>query len=111
MAIVKNIPSRRIINGIAIDTSETALVSENKYKTNGEYVIIIQNVHQCDVILDSKTTDHVVIKAMTKVNIIPDTNKIDNEWDEIFLEKYACVEFMYAGGIWWILSSDGLKQS
>lgn len=111
MAIIKNIPSRRIINGVAIDTSEIALVSENSYKTNGEYVIVVKGVHNCDLTLDSQTSDHVVVKAMTKVNVIPDTGRIDEEWDEIALDKYSCVEFMFAGGSWWILSSDGLKQS
>lgn len=110
MAIIKNIPSRRIINGVAIETSEIAIVSENNYKTSGEYVVIIKNVHNCNVTLDSKTSDHVVIKAMAPTNVIPDHGRIDEEWDEIALDKYACVEFMYAGGSWWILSSDGLKQ-
>lgn len=111
MAIVKNIPSRRIINGVAIDTSEIAIVSENEYRTNGEYVIIVKGVHNCNLTLDSKTSDHIVVKAMTKVNVISDVGRIDEEWDEIVLDKFSCVEFMFAGGSWWILSSDGLKQS
>lgn len=111
MAIIKSIPSRRIINGNAINTSEIAIVSENSYKTNGEYVIVVKGVNMCDLVLNSTTSDHVVVKAMCKVNVIPDTGRIDEEWDEIALDKYACVEFMFAGGTWWILSSDGLKQS
>ena len=111
MAIVKSIPSRRIINGLAINTSEIAVVSETSYRTNGEYVIVVKGVPFCDITLDSKTSDHIVVKAMGAVNVIPDVGKIDEEWDEIALDKFACVEFMFAGGIWWILSSDGLKQS
>jgi hypothetical protein len=111
MAIVKNIPSKRIINGFAIETSEIAIVSESSYKTNGEYVIIIKDVHNCELTLNSATSDHVVVKAMAPTNVIPDKGRIDEEWDEIALGKYSCVEFMFAGGSWWILSSDGLKQS
>ena len=111
MAIIKSIPSRRIINGNAINTSEIALVSETSYKTTGEYVVVVKGVPFCDLTLDSNTSDHVVVKAMTKVNVIPDAGRIDEEWDEIALDKYACVEFFFAGGSWWILSSDGLKQS
>lgn len=111
MAIVKSIPSTRIINGNAIKTSEIAIVSENDYRTNGEYVIIIKGVHSCELTLDSQTTDHVVVKSLTKVNVIPDMGRIDEEWDEIVLDEFACVEFIFAGGHWWILSSDGLKQS
>lgn len=111
MAIVKSIPSRRIINGHTINTSEVAIVSETSYKSNGEYVIVVKGVPYCDLTLDSKSSDHVVVKAMVSVNVIPDTGRIDEEWDEIALDKFACVEFMFAGGSWWILSSDGLKQS
>ena len=111
MAIIKSIPSRRIINGLAINTSEIAIVSESSYKTNGEYVVVVKGVNFCDLQLDSKTSDHVVVKAMCKVNVIPDTGRIDEEWDEIALDRYSCVEFMFAGGTWWILSSDGMKQS
>jgi len=111
MAIVRSIPSKRIINGHVLQTSELSLVSELDYRTNGEFCIIVKGVPQSFVILDSKTTDHVVIKALTTVTIKPDVGRIDEEWDEMVLDKYACVEFQYIGGNWYILSSDGLKQS
>lgn len=111
MAIVKSIPSRKIINGFTLDTSELSVVSELDYRTNGEFCIIVRGIPQSFVVLDSKTTDHVVIKAMTTVTIRPDVGKIDEEWDEIVLDRFACVEFQFVGGNWYILSSDGLKQS
>jgi hypothetical protein len=57
------------------------------------------------------TTDHVVIKSMTNVTIRPEVGKIDEEYDELVADKYSCIEFRYVGGNWYILSSDGLKQS
>lgn len=111
MAIVKSIPSRKIINGLVINASELSVVSELDYRTNGEFCIIVRGIPQSFVVLDSKTTDHVVIKALTVVTIRPDFGKIDEEWDEIVLDKFACVEFQFVGGNWYILSSDGLKQS
>lgn len=111
MAIVKTIPSRKIINGISINTSEISVVSETNYKTNGESCIIIRGVTQSTVILDSTTTDHVVIKSMTTITIRPDVGKIDEDYDEIVADQYACIEFRFVGGNWYILSSDGLKQS
>ena len=48
---------------------------------------------------------------MTKVLIIPDMGKIDEEYDEILIDKGACVEFRFCAGTWYIMSSDGLKQS
>ena len=111
MAIIKSIPSRRIINGMAIDTSEISVVSELDYRTNGESCIIVRGVLESVIILDSRTTDHVVIKSMTKVTIKPDTGKIDEDYDELVADKYSCIEFRYVNGNWYILSSDGLKQS
>ena len=102
-------PKEKIINGTRVRTSEYSVVSEIEYKTNGEYAIIITGVSNCKLKLDSTTTDRVKIKAMTNVLILPDINSIDEEWDEISLEKGACVEFVFINKNWYILSSDGLK--
>jgi hypothetical protein len=48
---------------------------------------------------------------MTEVLIKPDINKIDEDYDEILIERGACVEFRFCAGNWYIISSDGLKQS
>jgi hypothetical protein len=111
MAIIKSIPSRKIINGLIIDSSEISVVSELDYKTNGESCIIVRGVSESVITLNSITTDHVVIKSMTKVTIKPDVGKIDEDYDEIVADQYACIEFRFVGGNWYILSSDGLKQS
>ncbi len=96
---------------MVIDTSEISVVSESDYRTNGESCIIVRGVSESIIILDSKTTDHIVIKSMTKVTIKPDTGKIDEDYDELIADRYSCIEFRYVGGNWYILSSDGLKQS
>jgi hypothetical protein len=111
MAIIKSVPSRKIINGLIIDSSEISVVSELDYKTNGESCIIVRGVSQSVITLNSITTDHVVIKSMTKITIKPDVGKIDEDYDEIVADQYACIEFRFVGGNWYILSSDGLKQS
>ena len=111
MAIVRTIPSRKIINGLQINTSEISMVSELDYRTNGESCVIVTGIPFSVVILDSRTTDHVVVKSMTRLTIRPDVGKIDEDYDEIVMDKYACVEFRFVGGTWYILSSDGLKNS
>ena len=111
MAIVKTIPSEKIIGGMAIETSEISVVSETEYSTTGESCIVVRGVSQSIVTLNSKTTDHVVVKSMTRLTIKPDIGKIDEDYDEIVADKYACIEFRFVGGNWYILSSDGLKQS
>ena len=91
--------------------SEVSVVSELDYRTNGEDCIIVRGIAQSVIILDSRTTDHVVIKSMTNLTIKPDVGKIDEDYDEIVADRYACIEFRFVNGNWYILSSDGLKNS
>ena len=109
MAIIKSIPSEKIINGIQVKTSELVVINEPKYTTNGEYAIVVKNIENCTIILDSLTTDRIKIKALTTVLIIPDKNKIDEHWDEIQIEKGSCIELVFVYHNWYILSSDGIK--
>jgi hypothetical protein len=111
MAIIKSIPSKRIIAGQVLTTSEISVVSETTYRTNGESCIVVRGVSESVIILDSTTTDHVVVKSMINLTILPDVGKIDEEYDEVVVDKFACIEFRFIGGNWYILSSDGLKQS
>ena len=110
MAIIRSVPARKIINGHEIYTSETAIVSDDFYSTKGEDIVIVRAVSFCKIKLDSTTTDNVKIKAMTNVLILPDKNKIDEEWDELSISEGACVEFRFVGGHWYIMSSDGIKM-
>jgi len=109
MAIIRSVPSIRVINGLQVRTSEVAVVSEPNYDTNGESTLIVRKIPFCKILLNSRTTDNIIIKAMTNVLILPDKNRIDEEWDEISISKGACVEFRYAGDHWYIMSSDGMK--
>ena len=111
MAIIKSIPSTRIINGLRIQTSEVSLVSESDYRVSGESCIVVTGIPKATLTLDSKTSDHVVVKSMTKLTVFPDVGLIDEEYDEVELDRFACVEFRFVRNNWYILSSDGLKQS
>ena len=110
MSIFRSIPSKRIINGHEIVTSDVAVVTNSKYSTNGESAIVIKGTELCELFLDSKTTDHIVIKALTRVDVKADS-LIDEEFDIIELDRGACVEYRKIGDFWYILSSDGLKNS
>ncbi len=111
MAIIKSIPARKIINGFVVDTSDISIVSELDYRTNGESTLIVRAVPRSYITLDSKTTDHITIKSMTTTYLRPDVGKIDEEYEEIELSQFSSIELRYTGGHWYILSSDGLKQS
>ncbi len=110
MAVFKSLPSKRIINGFTIETSESSIVSNEFYETNGEYLIIVKGVEYCELKLNHKNTDHVVIKSFTNVLVKSDL-LIDEEYNVVELSKGSCVEFKYVGNSWYILSSDGLKNS
>ena len=86
------------------------IVISNEYRTKGESIILVKNVTSCKIILDATTTQHIKIKALTNVVISSLIGRIDEEYDEIIINKGACVEFFNIDSNWYILSSDGLKQ-
>jgi hypothetical protein len=113
MPILKNKPIRKTVfrgnRSVNLDTFDTIIISDEMYKTNGENLLIVREVFQSKVKLDSTTTDRIKIKTLTNCTIIPDLNRIDEEWDEISVGKGACVELQNVNGVWYILSSDGMK--
>ena len=113
MPILKNKPIRKTVfrgeRSINLDTFDTVIISEELYKTNGENLIIVKDVNQSKIKLDSTTTDRIKIKTLTNCTIVPDLNRIDEDWDEILVNRGACVELQNVNGIWYILSSDGIK--
>ncbi len=111
MAVFKSTPVTKVINGITVETSDVSVVTDSSYTTTGEYTIIVRDVPKCVVTLDSKSTEHVTIKAMTDVLISSTIEPIDHDYNEILIQKGACVEMRFVINKWYILSSDGLKNS
>jgi hypothetical protein len=110
MAIQRSIPSQRIIAGQIINTSEITFVSNSSYSTDGEALIVTKELENIEIILDSSTTDHVIVKALTKTKIKPIWGLIDEEYSEINISKGACVELYFSFGNWYVVSSDGIKM-
>jgi hypothetical protein len=116
MPIIKQIPIRKTImkkNIVIEDRNEydNLILLEDNYTTNGEDLIIVKTIGGSEIILNSETTNRIVIKSLVSVLVKPNTGRIDEEWDELLLEKGACVQFQFVQGNWYILSSDGLKMS
>ena len=109
MAIQRSIPSQRIIAGQVINTSEITFVSNPTYSTEGEALIVTKESENVEIILDSSTTDHIIVKALTNTKIKPIWGLIDEEYSEINIGKGACVELYFSFGNWYIVSSDGMK--
>ena len=113
MGIYKEKPIRKTVfrggRSLNLNTFETIVVSEPIYSTSGEILLLVKDVTQCKVKLDSTTTDKITIKSLTNCTIVPDMGRIDEDWDEIHIDRGACIELQNIQGIWYILSSDGLK--
>jgi hypothetical protein len=114
MSVIRNKPVRKTVfrgdRSFNLDTFETVVISDELYKTNGETLLIVRDVAQSKVKLDSTTTEKIKIKTLTNCVIIPDVGRIDEDWDEISVGKGACVELQNVNGVWYILSSDGIKM-
>lgn len=104
-------PIEKVISGKVVHTSDICLVSETEYITKGESLVITKDLPNVTVKLDSLTTDHIIVKSMTDTTILPLEGLIDEEYSEIQTQKGASVELYYTYGNWYIVSSDGLKQS
>lgn len=110
MAIFQSAPSIKILNGKEYRTSDLVVTDNDEYQTNGESVVVVRDVPYSKVKLDSTTTDHITVKALTNVLLIGDI-RIDDDYDEIELSRGACVELRFINNKWYIMSSDGLKNS
>ena len=85
------------------------IVREPFYTTSDHEIIIVKDVDECKIVLNSSKIDNVTIKSLTKVSIKPDLGEIDEFWEEIIIDKGACVNFRFMEGNWYIISSDGVK--
>ena len=114
MSIIRNKPVRKtVIKGnqsFNFESFDVVKNSNETYITNGETLLIVRDVAQSKVKLDSTTTERVKIKTLTNCVIVPDIGRIDEDWDEISIGKGACVELQNVNGVWYILSSDGIKM-
>lgn len=110
MSIIKSLPISKTFRGNTIICSEQIKISEPVYETGCESFLIIKNVDYCKIKLNSILSEHITIKAMTNVLIIPDQGKIDEDYDEIELHNGSAIELIYALDNWYIVSSDGIKM-
>ena len=110
MPILKSTPVIKIFDGYTAKTSTSAVVILDNYTTTGEDALVVKGVPSSKIYLDSKSTDHITIKALTDVLIISDY-PIDDEFEEIELNVNASVELRFIKNSWYIMSSDGLKNS
>jgi hypothetical protein len=109
MPIIKSTPVTKIINGLVKKTSVTSVVIMEKYTTSGEDAVITKDI-PCTLTLDNETTDHITIKSMVDTLVVSD-KLIDEDYNEIELQRGSSIELRFVNDGWYIMSSDGLKNS
>ena len=82
--------------------------SKKKNSTVNGINILTKNFNEQQI--NEEKNSNVVIKSMTNLNVYSDL-QIDEEFDVVEMQRGACVEFKKIGDYWYILSSDGLKNS
>jgi hypothetical protein len=97
-------------------TNDSTVISLSDYSTRGEKVLIVKNYPGqsendfVKITLNHNSTKHITIKALTNA-IINSPHSFDTEYDELVLNKFASVELKNIADVWYILSSDGMKNS
>ena len=109
--ITRKIVGKKIFGSMSNLSNQPAIqiITIPEYRTNVEEFILVKDVDYCKILLDQNTTEHIVIKTLTKVLILPMMGQIDEQYDEILIDRGAAVEFFRVDGNWFIISSDGLK--
>ena len=97
-------------------TQESVVLSESSYTTRNEKVLVVRPFEWqkegdfVKVTLNHNASKHIVIKSLTDC-VVDSPHSFDGEFDEIVLNKFASIEIKNIGDVWYILSSDGLKNS
>jgi len=106
--IVK-IQTQKVVHHEVKSKTSAKIISTENYITGEENLVVVKDVKNCNLILNSEVNNKITIKSLTNVTIKPDKNLIDEEWEEMLVERGACVQFFFVGDSWYIISSDGIK--
>ena len=86
------------------------IVNTPDYKVSNGTLLIVRGTDESIITLNSVDNHMIIVKSLTTVLVRPDIGKIDEEWDELMMEKGSCVQLFFVDDNWYILSSDGLKM-
>ncbi len=110
LSVLKNDVYNKPKLGSTEETTENIpIVITDNYTTSKTRYIIAKN--KLTITLDSKSLKRFYIKSMSEIKIRPIIGKIDEEWEEIIMGPQSSIEVLCEGTQWYILSSDGLKNS
>lgn len=83
-------------------------ISQNYTTSNVRYIIATEDL---TITLNDINLNRFYIKSMANVTVKTKSGKIDGEWEEISMGPQSSIEVLSDKTNWFILSSDGLKNS
>ena len=110
ISVLQNNPETQLrLNDTKETTENIPVVVSTDYTTSQTRYIIAKD--DLTITLDNKNLKRFYIKSMANIKIKPLIGKIDEEWEEINMGPQSGIELLCEGNNWYILSSDGLKNS
>lgn len=82
---------------------------QTDYQTSTTRYIIAQK--DLTITLNDSVLKRYYIKSMANITIVPTKGLIDEEWEGIEMGPQSSIEVIAHEGNWYVLSSDGLKNS
>lgn len=108
---VIKIQTQKVVHHQYDKKSSSIIINTPVYTSGTESLIVVSDVDNCEITLNSSVNDKITVKSLTNVIIKPDLGLVDQEWEELTIEKGACVQFQFVESHWYIISSDGIKLS
>ena len=85
------------------------LITTNYTTQSSRYIIAKKD--NITITLSDANFNRFYIKSMAHITIVPTQGLIDEEWEEIEMGPQSSIELIANNGDWYVLSSDGLKNS
>jgi len=111
IGILKNgVEPKILTNTISEPIEDIPIVITADYTTQTSRYIIAKK-DNITITLSDTNFKRFYIKSMADITLIPTQGLIDEEWEEISMGPQSSIELIAHGGHWYVLSSDGLKNS
>ena len=109
MGVLKNGLLDGWVGSESSDKKLIKTITEN-YTTNKEEYLIVKG-EKSEITLEGEEGYKVYIKSMVECVVKTSVGLIDDTWGSLELGTESCIELIFTDGSWYILSSDGIKNS
>lgn len=111
IGLLKNgIEAPTLIPKLSEPIEDVPIIITDDYTTQTTRYIIAKK-DGITITLDDTNFKRFYIKSMAEITVVPTKGLIDEEWEEISMGPQSSIELIAHEGNWYVLSSDGLKNS